>query len=47
MFHAITGELDSPTASLPNTRTLLPRHRGFAGASHDHAPPRGGASPHP
>jgi hypothetical protein len=29
------------------SQILLPSHHGFAGASHDHAAPRGGASPHP
>ena len=27
LFRAITGELDSSTASLPNISTLLPHHR--------------------
>jgi hypothetical protein len=47
VFHAFTGELDSPTASLPSSRRLLPCPRGFPGASRDHTVPRGGEALHP
>jgi hypothetical protein len=47
LFHAITGKLDSPAASLPNISNIVATPSRFAGASHDHAALRGGASPHP
>jgi hypothetical protein len=46
LFQAISGELDSPTASLPNISNIVATPSRFRW-SKDHAALRGGASPHP